>query len=88
MAARDAIARLRRNQAHEPSSRELLLPRRHARILVGQLGDDAPVEGPPLDYDDEPLPFEARPMFDLCKAMLIGMVASHVAVLVWLYTRT
>lgn len=76
--ARDAIARLRRHRSFEPQPRELLLSRRHARLLADQRGE--PVEGPPRDYADEPpadeqMPFEARPMFGLCEWTLILSLA-------------
>ncbi|WAX93163.1 hypothetical protein N7E70_015810 [Aminobacter sp. NyZ550] len=78
MGARDALASLRRKQAFEPASRELLLSRRHARLLA-----DNP-DAPPRDYAEEPQPFEAKPMFDLCEAILIGgMVVTLGAVLIW-----
>lgn len=80
MGARDALASLRRKQAPEPA-RELLLPRRHARLLT-----DNP-DAPPRDYAEEPQPFAARPMFGLCEAMLIGMIVSHALVILWLITR-
>ncbi|WP_406871592.1 hypothetical protein WHT83_14830 [Aminobacter sp. P9b] len=63
--ARDAIARLRRQQ-EKSASRELLLPRRDARHFVD-------LDVLPLDYarDEERPPFEARPMFGLCEWTLI-----------------
>jgi hypothetical protein len=82
MGARDALARLRRTQVPEPASRELLLPRRHSRLLA----DNA--DTPPRDYAEEPLPFAARPKFDLCEAIMIGgMVVTLGAVLIWHIVR-
>lgn len=81
MGARDAIARLRRTQAPEPATGELLLPRRHARLI-------ADADSPPLDYAEEPQPFEAQPMFGLCETILIGgMAVSLGAVLIWHIVR-
>ncbi|MDR7220329.1 hypothetical protein [Aminobacter aminovorans] len=76
------FARLRRKQAFEPASRELLLSRRRARLIA----DNS--DAPPRDYAEEPQPFEAQPKFDLCEGILIGgMVVSLVAVLVWHVVR-
>jgi hypothetical protein len=80
MAARDAIARLRRTQAYD--SRELP-SRRHARLIVD---DDS--DAPPRDYVEDPQPFASRPKFDLCEAILIGgMAVTLGAVLIWHIVR-
>ncbi|WP_395451100.1 hypothetical protein ACHMW7_15710 [Aminobacter sp. UC22_36] len=79
MGARDAIARLRRMQALEPASREML-SRRDARMIA---------DAPPRDYvEDAPQPFAAQPMFGLCETILIGgMIVSLGAVLIWHIVR-